>query len=246
MQEYFTATDKIGPSEWPQASLLTQWPGSGLIGDATFDAFYASQVQLNVDIKLTDTFVKPAYNALLDKIGAAVILTHSQAGPYGWTLADSRPDLVKGIIAVEPEGPPFVNEAGPFGPPRVWGVTRLPIKYTPPVTDPKTDLPTVRVPPPSGSRGKNRTPCTLQKNPARTATNLVNVPVLLVTGEASFHAPYDYCMAAFLKQSGVKRVEWIDLAEKGLRGNGHFLFLEKNSENIAVLIGKWLDQNVEK
>ena len=236
IQKYFTATNKIGPPEWPQAPLLTQWPGPGLIGDTTFDAFYASQVQLNVDIGLTDTFVKPAYNALLDKIGPALILTHSQAGPYGWTLADSRPSLVKGIIAIEPEGPPFVNEPGPAGPPRTWGITRLPILYNPPVTDPKTDLPTIRVPPPAGPEGKNLTACTLQKEPARQAVNLVNVPVLLVTGEASFHAPYDYCMIAFLKQAGVKNVEWLDLAKRGVKGNGHFLFLEKNNQAIADLI----------
>jgi len=30
---------------WPQAGLHTQWPGPGTQGDATFDTFYASQVE---------------------------------------------------------------------------------------------------------------------------------------------------------------------------------------------------------
>lgn len=33
---------------WPNASLHTQWPGSGLAGDPVFDEFYASMVPLLV------------------------------------------------------------------------------------------------------------------------------------------------------------------------------------------------------
>ena len=45
--------------------------------------------------------------ALLDKIGPAIVLTHSQSGSFGWLIADARPKLVKAIIAIEPSGPPF-------------------------------------------------------------------------------------------------------------------------------------------
>ena len=40
-----------------------------------------------------------------------MLLTHSQSGPHGWDVADARPELVKAIVAVEPNGPPFYNEA---------------------------------------------------------------------------------------------------------------------------------------
>lgn len=40
--------------------------------------------------------------ALVDSIGPAVILTHSQSGPFGWLAAIARPDLVKGVLSVEP------------------------------------------------------------------------------------------------------------------------------------------------
>ena len=46
--------------------------------------------------------------ALLDKIGPAILLTHSQSGAFGWPVADARPDLVKAIVAVEPNGPPVL------------------------------------------------------------------------------------------------------------------------------------------
>ena len=38
---------------------------------------------------------KDAGAALLDKIGPAVVLTHSQSGAYGWLIADARPRHVK-------------------------------------------------------------------------------------------------------------------------------------------------------
>ena len=53
---------------------------------------------------------KNAGAALFDKIGEAILVTHSQGGPYGWQIGDSRPDLVKAILAIEPEGPPFESE----------------------------------------------------------------------------------------------------------------------------------------
>ena len=196
VEKYFTASEKFPPFEWPQASLHTQFPGTGVIGDATFDAFYASQVELQSSAFVSDDNAKTAYNALLDKIGPAVLLTHSQSGPYGWVTADSRPKLVKGIIAVEPEGPPFRNESGPTGPPRLDGVTRLPLTYDPPVSNITTDIRLVVVPPPTG---KDYTPCTLQAEPARKLVNLADIPVVLITGEASFHAPYDYCFVKYAK-----------------------------------------------
>ena len=147
---------------------------------------------------------------------------------------------MKGIIAIEPEGPPFVNETGPTGPPRVDGVTRLPLLYDPPVSDVK-ELETVRVPP---LKGKDYTACTLLKEPARKLVNLAKVPVVLVTGEASYHAPYDYCTIAYFKQTGVP-ITWLDLGSLGLKGNGHFAFLEKNSADVANLVLKWLQKNVD-
>jgi pimeloyl-ACP methyl ester carboxylesterase len=40
--------------------------------------------------------------ALVDSIGPAVILTHSQSGPFGWLAAIARPELVKAVLSVEP------------------------------------------------------------------------------------------------------------------------------------------------
>lgn len=119
-------------------------------------------------------------------------------------------------------------------------MTRLPLLYDPPVSNIK-ELQTVRVPPP---KGKDYTACTLPKEPARKLVNLAKVPVVLVTGEASYHAPYDYCTIKFFKQTGVP-ITWLDLGSLGLKGNGHFPFLEKNSADVAALVLKWLGKNVD-
>jgi pimeloyl-ACP methyl ester carboxylesterase len=38
----------------------------------------------------------------LDKIGPAIVVTHSQSGLFGWLLATRRPNLVKAVISYEP------------------------------------------------------------------------------------------------------------------------------------------------
>jgi len=68
--------------------------------------------------------MKHAGSALLDRIGPAILLTHSQAGQFGWILADARPSKVKAIIAIEPMGPPFTNAIfPPLTPARPYGLT---------------------------------------------------------------------------------------------------------------------------
>lgn len=42
--------------------------------------------------------------ALLDRVGPAVVLVHSQSGEYGIRAAVARPDLVKAVVSIEPRG----------------------------------------------------------------------------------------------------------------------------------------------
>ncbi|KAH8881743.1 alpha/beta-hydrolase, partial [Thozetella sp. PMI_491] len=77
------------------------------------------------------------------------------------------------------------------------------------------------------------------KNPIRTLTNISQKPVAVVTTEASPHALYDWATVAFLKQAGV-RVTHLELNKQGIHGNGHLCFLEKNSDEIAHLLFRWI------
>ena len=87
--------------------------------------------------------------------------------------------------------------------------------------------------------------CWLQREPARRLANLSRIPVAVLTGEASYHAPFDHCTALYLKQAGVPTT-FIRLADRGIRGNGHMMMLERNNLKIAALIGAWLERNVPR
>jgi pimeloyl-ACP methyl ester carboxylesterase len=230
---------------WPQAHLHNQFPGDGRPGDANFDQFYASQFPSIASFPRQQELNRDALVALLDKIGPAILLTHSQAGAFGWPVADARPDLVKAILAIEPNGPPFYQvefkgapdwfKQGTLALP--YGITAAPLNYSPPIKD-ASELKMVQ-------QDKADTPdlvrCYAQAEPARQLPNLQKMPILVLTAEASYHAPYDHCTVNYLRQAGVKPT-YIRLADIGIKGNSHVMMLEKNSKDIAGVIARWLDK----
>ena len=233
---------------WPQARLHTQWPGTGAPGDAVFDQFYASQLPSIQDFTLQQVLNRDAIVALLDRIGPAIVLTHSQSGAFGWPVADRRPDLVKAIVAVEPNGPPFFDITNVPAPEwfrdsatqtRPWGVTAVPLSYAPPANN-TSDLAILRQEKPDAP---DLTKCWLQKSQARQLPNLQKIPILIMTAEASYHAPYDHCTVKYLEQAGVHST-WIKLADIGIHGNGHMMMLEKNNLDIAAVISSWLSKSL--
>jgi len=238
----FTAIETAGT--WPQAKKHTQWPGDGpgkgRKGDPVFDAFYASQVETVASNEETQARNQKAGAALLDKIGPAVLLTHSQSGPFGWLIADVRPQRVKAIVAVEPSGPPFEATIIGTGRTRAWGPTDIPLAYEPAAGDP-ADLAVAREAAPDGP---DLFVCWMQKAPARQLVHLKNIPVMVMAAEASYHQVYDHCTAKYLQQSGVT-VDYIRLQDRGIHGNGHMMMLEKNNLEVAKLIDDWLQSHLK-
>jgi pimeloyl-ACP methyl ester carboxylesterase len=202
-------------------------------GDPVFDQFFASQFG-GMEALLQEQLTARALIALLEKIGPAVLLTHSQSGPHGWDVADARPDLIRAIVAVEPNGPPFYAEAN-TAIERPWGIARLPLHFSPPATT-ASDLSIVQE---AVADGPGLFKCWKQTEPARQLVNLARIPILLVTGEASFRAQYDHCTAKFLTQAGVKN-DHVRLERAGIHGNGHMMMLERNNLEIAAYMEKWL------
>lgn len=180
-------------------------------------------------------------------------MTHSQGGQFGWLLADARPSLVKAIIALDPSGPPFFDSSifripsppsdtpAPSAksdcvPARPYGLTEIPITFSPPITSP-SEL-SVKIVDDSSPYFINAQ----QEEPARKLINLVNIHTLVVTGEASYHSVYDHCSAEFLRQAGVP-VDHVKLGEVGIRGNGHMMFLEKNGvEILERVVRPWIEK----
>ena len=150
-----------------------------------------------------------------------------------------RPGRVKGIVQLEPSGPPFTLRP-PFGndPAFAFGLTDLEIGYEPPAGKNAENMETVVVP----AIDADHNDCIMQNPPAKRLTNLSKVPQLVVTGEASFHAPYDYCTVKYLGQAGVD-VEHADLGKEGINGNGHMFFMEENNIEIAERVYQWLQKH---
>lgn len=168
-----------------------------------------------------------------------ILLTHSQSGPLGWVLGDSRPNLVRFIAALEPSGPPFMNVIfPPIVPARPFGITETPVVYDPPLSS-ADDLKAIV------AGNSSLFTCFLQASPVRKLVNLMKIPILVVTSESSYHAVYDDCTVDYLRQAGVS-VEHIKLGEVGIHGNGHMMFMENNNIEIAELIQKWIVKIGEK
>jgi pimeloyl-ACP methyl ester carboxylesterase len=245
MEQMYTATQLF--NLWPQAHLHTQWPGPGVMGDPTFDAFMRGVLGALTTPGVQETLTRSAGSALLDRIGPAIVLGRSQSGAWPFLLADARPGMVKAILSVESAAPDLSTAQFPcFGCPQyngnpssltpLWGITNTPITYAPAVTNPMTDL--VRVPETSPS-GKNLALCWKQGAPVHTLPTLKGIPTMVMVSQASAHAQYQHCMSEYLTQAGVKN-DFYRLENVGILGNGHLMNIEKNSDQIAQFLINWL------
>ncbi len=228
----YTASADLGT--FPQAARHTQWPGSGRKGDPAFDAFMRGRYDsLPTATGASERMTKDAGTALLDRIGPAILLTHSQSGAFGWQIADARPGLVRAIVAIEPALSPTVPPMGPGVPP--FGITSLPITYDPPVADPSEIVRAEQAAPDSPDVFR----CWHQAEPARSLPNLRGVPIAIVIGEASPLAQSSHCVSHHLAQAGVAN-DLIRLEDAGIHGNNHILMIERNSDEIAAFVQGWL------
>jgi pimeloyl-ACP methyl ester carboxylesterase len=234
----FTPPNPTTPNKpLPYQHFHNQWPGTGEVGSDDLDQFVASQGGSyvsgagNATAVIAHTAWRERGAMLLDKIGPAVIVTHSAGGPFGWLVAEVRPQLVKGIVAIEGGGQPF-------GGANVWGMSTIPVTYDPPVSDP-SELKTVTVTPTEAGIA----PYKLQAEPPRRLKNLAGIPIVIVTSEGSFASPGNPGAVAFFKQAGCTAEE-LRLVDHGIHGNGHMMMCEKNNAEVLEPIVAWIDKHV--
>ena len=253
MSGQFTPPNASRPAVGPYRPLHNQWPGTGEVGSPELDQLVASQGGSYVTGAAPAAAAAPppapldggtaagAETAhmvwrqrgamLLDKIGPAIVMTHSAGGPFGWLVAEVRPTLVKGIICIEGGGAPFSGQ-------NAWGMSTIPVAYDPPVSDPADIKTRVVTPAEPGLQ-----PYRLQEEPARKLKNLQGIPIVIVTAEASFASPGNPGAVAYFKQAGCKAEE-LRLAERGIHGNGHMMMIEKNNRQVLQPILEWIQKNV--
>jgi hypothetical protein len=90
-----------GPNSYdPDPAKRKLMPGSQFPNEG-----YENFVKQNVPRwTTTDDATVAAYIAEIDRVGPCIILFHSQAGTFGFKVAQARPDKVKALIAIEPTG----------------------------------------------------------------------------------------------------------------------------------------------
>lgn len=204
-----------------------------------FNTFYQTQVNMVHDRKWGHRVATKALIALLDQIGPAVLVTHSQSGPYGWVVADQRPQSVKAVVAIEPSGPAYPENSVDVEQQTICKnmFVSVPLQFDPPVTEDDPIHLQWRDGKEIGQSGG-----WLQQEPYRQLPNLKGKPFVLITSETSTHVKYDYLTAEALKQCGVD-IEYINLRNIGIHGNGHMVMVEKNSDEIVEFINQWLCKN---
>lgn len=194
----------------------TQWPFDR-DDEAAWDDFIAGYGPLPADLAMSQDIEADRLARLFDRIGPAILLTHSASGPVGWLVADRRPDSVKAIVAIEPMGPPFADipNIGQL----TWGLTAPPLTWTP-----KPDTPeALRIAEPGTYRLRA----------------LENLPIVAVTADASAFAAATPPAIEQLRAAGAIAEE-LRLADHGVVGNGHGLIYEKNSDATLAPVLDWL------
>ena len=198
----------------------TQWPFAPDDAEA-MDQFIAGYGPLPADLAASEAMDADRLARLLDRIGPAILLTHSASGPSGWLAADCRPGLVRAIVSVEPMGPPFADipNIGPLS----WGLTAAPLTFDPPRATPEAI--------------RDADPATLR------LPHLADLPIAVVTGDTSAFAPASAPIVAALKAGGAA-AELLHLPDHGVTGNGHGLIYEKNSDAALQPVLAWLERQV--
>lgn len=198
-----------------------QWTFSRTAGSPEVDQLVAAMGPLPDDLAESQRMDSDRLARLLDRIGPAVLFTHSAGGPAGWLTADARPDLVKGIVAIEPIGPAFGEFPG-IG--RLdWGLTAAPIGYAANFA--------------TAEDAEEADPSQL------VVPALKDIPISLVTGGASAFAGFAEQIVHFLNTAGADAT-WLHLPEHGIEGNGHGLIFEANSDDILKVILGELERQV--
>jgi pimeloyl-ACP methyl ester carboxylesterase len=227
-----------GPGAMPFAPLHTQWPGDrNNPQDAALLQFLASGGPMAADAVGRQALEQTRLVELLDRIGPAFVVSNSLGGPCGFLVADARPDLVVGLVQVEPIGPPFATM---FGPDTLqWGVAAVPVTFDPPVSSP-SELNLI-----VGEAFAPGAPApVLQAEPPRRLANLSQVPIAVVSAEASVFRFTDGPLVDFLVQGGCDAVH-IDLAERGVHGNSHGSMFERNNAEVLAVVTGWMAEQLD-
>jgi len=202
---------RIGPT-YPDVFPVQQFPTDR----ASIDQFFQSLVPTVSD---DATVITDALVVLLDKIGPAILVTHSQSGLFGWLTAIRRPNLVKAVVSYEP-GFVFPEGAVP-----------QPISLFKGTMEAGTVVPAADF-------------ASLTKVPLQVVygDNIPTRPIpdLVADGRRAQVVASRPFEKAVNSRGGAAEI--LHLPEVGLRGNSHFMFSDLNNIAVADQLGRFLEK----
>jgi pimeloyl-ACP methyl ester carboxylesterase len=195
-----------------------QYPGGGAANSREVIQHTASS---EPGPTVSNEVLKENLAELLDRIGPAILVTHSAGGPSGWLAMEARPNLVKAVLAIEP----------------AMGITEhlAPLITFKPALAAGERIGTEQLPP----EGPGLSPCRLQpKDKVRTVPAFADKPVLFVVSPLSspMFTPTVHCSVHTLNQLGAKARLARLKEDYGIEGNGHFMNEELNNGEIATKV----------
>ena len=207
-----------------------RWQGTGEADDPGVAAFMAQQRPMRFDTaEYTHELSRRRGAELLDRIGPAIVIAHSAGGPFGWLLADARPELVRALVSVEGLGP-----AG----------LAVPLAYDPPVSD-VAELALEALPeePDVDWGALAGVPRMAQPSPPRQLPQLARVPIAVLTSDDPRFAVLNRDAISYLRAAGCT-VDDLRLADHGIHGNGHMMSLEDNNAEVLDVVLDWVESTV--
>ncbi len=204
--QYAWSRWRLGP-QYPDVFPVQQFPMKGL------DQFMQHLVPTVSD---DPEIISGALVALLDRIGPAILVTHSQSGLFGW-LAGARSPNVKGIVAYEP-GFVFAQGEMPAPIPLYKGTQPAGTAVTPAEFAHLARVPIQVV------YGDN-----IPKSP---------IPDLVADGRRAQEVTSRLFARALNGKGGDASV--LLLPDAGLRGNSHFMFSDLNNVEVADQLSMFL------
>lgn len=208
-RQYAWSRWRLGP-KYPEVFPVQQFPMNAV------DSFLQHLVPTVSD---NSEIISGALIALLDKIGPAVVVTHSQSGLFGW-IAGARSPNVKGIVAYEPG---FVFQQGEVPP----------------------HIPLYKGTQPSGSAVTAQEFASLTKIPLQVVygDNIPSAPIpdLVADGRRAQVVTSKLFADALNRKGG--SVSILHLPDVGLRGNSHFMFSDLNNVQVGDQLSAFLQKH---
>jgi pimeloyl-ACP methyl ester carboxylesterase len=212
---------------WP--TVVADWPGHGRSGRPPEFA------------SMSGMRVVEAAQALLQRIGPAVLVTHSMSGAFGWKLAELDPRHVLAVVGVAPAPPGNLQPwwSWPAYPEeQAIQLTREEVRHftaSPRFPSEAFDAYFASIVPESARIYNERLNVRGMQLQLEHPEIVRGVPILVVSADTDPNHPGD---------ADARTAEFVGADHIRVSGHGHLMMIEHGNDAVAALILDWLARRV--